>query len=193
LHGSYPSLRSFWSGCIRLRPDLRRDFRPTRASAERPLELASALDQQTACSTSSRPAQGLKPEDGWMHNPIKLKRVYEPPLPADGTRFLVERLWPRGMRKADLPLNAWLKTVAPSAELRRWFAHDPTRWDEFRSRYSAELDAAPGAWQPILQAVQVGAVTLLFSAHDLQHNNAVALKEYLDARRAQPDTSEQPG
>jgi uncharacterized protein YeaO (DUF488 family) len=128
-----------------------------------------------------------------MHNPIKLKRVYEPPLPADGTRFLVERLWPRGMRKADLPLNAWLKTVAPSAELRRWFAHDPTRWDEFRSRYSAELDAAPGAWQPILQAVQAGAVTLLFSAHDLQHNNAVALKEYLDARRAQPDTSEQPG
>jgi uncharacterized protein YeaO (DUF488 family) len=128
-----------------------------------------------------------------MQNPIKLKRVYEPPAPADGTRFLVERLWPRGMRKTDLPLNGWLKTVAPSDGLRRWFAHDPTRWDEFRSRYSVELDATPSAWQPILQAARMGPVTLLFSTHDLQHNNAVALKEYLDARRVQPDTSEQPG
>jgi uncharacterized protein YeaO (DUF488 family) len=71
--------------------------------------------------------------------------------------------------------------VGPSAELRKWFAHDPTRWDEFRARYSAELDAAPAVWQPILQAAHAGPVTLLFSSHDQEHNNAVALKTYLEA------------
>ena len=120
---------------------------------------------------------------------INLKRVYEPPEPADGTRFLVERLWPRGMKKAELQLDAWLKDVGPSAELRKWFAHDPTRWDEFRARYSAELDAAPAVWQPILQAARSGTVTLLFSSHDQEHNNAVALKAYLEATRPQSNTS----
>ena len=120
---------------------------------------------------------------------INLKRVYEPPEPADGTRFLVERLWPRGMKKAELHLDAWLKDVGPSAELRKWFAHDPTRWDEFRARYSAELDAAPAVWQPILQAAHAGTVTLLFSSHDQEHNNAVALKTYLESTRPQSNTS----
>ena len=123
---------------------------------------------------------------------IKLKRIYEAPEPGDGTRVLVERLWPRGIRKEDAHLDAWLKAVAPSTELRRWFGHDPARWDAFRARYADELDAAPAAWQPILQAARTGAVTLLFSARDLEHNNAVALKAYLDARRAAPDSGEQP-
>ncbi len=121
---------------------------------------------------------------------IKLKRVYEAPEPADGTRFLVERLWPRGIKKADLHLDAWPKDVAPSAALRRWFGHDPARWDEFRSRYSAELDGASRAWQPIAQAARTGTVTLLFSSHDQQHNNAVALKAYLDKRSQQDSRKE---
>jgi uncharacterized protein YeaO (DUF488 family) len=120
---------------------------------------------------------------------IRLKRVYEAPEPADGTRFLVERLWPRGIKKADLRLDAWAKDVAPSAALRRWFGHDAARWDEFRSRYTAELDGASAAWQPIVQAARRGTVTLLFSSHDQQHNNAVALKAYL-TKRSNPDSSE---
>jgi uncharacterized protein YeaO (DUF488 family) len=114
---------------------------------------------------------------------IRVKRVYEPPEAADGRRFLVERLWPRGLRKAALPLDGWLKDVAPSAELRRWFGHDPARWPEFRRRYAAELDADPEAWRPLLAADRQGTVTLLFSARDTEHNNAVALKDYLEARR----------
>ena len=121
---------------------------------------------------------------------IKLKRVYEAPEPADGTRFLVERLWPRGIKKADLRLDAWAKDVAPSAALRRWFGHDPARWDEFRSRYAAELDRSSAAWQPIARAARMGTVTLLFSSHDQQHNNAVALKAYL-AEHSNPDSSEE--
>jgi uncharacterized protein YeaO (DUF488 family) len=114
---------------------------------------------------------------------IRLKRVYEPPEAADGTRFLVERLWPRGMRKATLSLDGWLKDVAPSDALRRWFGHDPTRWQEFQRRYAAELDARPDAWRPILAADRHGTVTLLYSAHDTEHNNAVALQAYVNAHR----------
>ena len=119
---------------------------------------------------------------------IGVKRVYEPASQEDGARFLVERLWPRGMRKEALAMDAWLKDVAPSQELRRWFGHDPAKWDEFQKRYAAELDERPGAWAPILQAAEGAPVTLLFSAHDLEHNNAVALKHYLDARRDEPTT-----
>ena len=111
---------------------------------------------------------------------IKLKRVYEAPESSDGVRILVERLWPRGMKKEALELDEWLRDVAPSNELRRWFGHDPSRWDEFRQRYGAELDAHPEVWQPILDAAERSTVTLLFSAHDVEHNNAVALKRYLD-------------
>jgi uncharacterized protein YeaO (DUF488 family) len=113
---------------------------------------------------------------------IKLKRVYESPEPTDGTRFLVERLWPRGMRKEALDLDGWLKDVAPSAPLRRWFGHDPARWEEFCRRYTAELSARPAAWQPIVDAARRNTVTLLFSAHDVEHNNAVVLRDYLEAR-----------
>jgi uncharacterized protein YeaO (DUF488 family) len=116
---------------------------------------------------------------------IALKRVYEPVGSEDGTRFLVERLWPRGVRKDALMLDAWLKDVAPSTELRRWFGHDPDRWQEFCQRYAAELQARPDAWAPIVQADRSGAVTLLYSSHDTEHNNAVALKAYLEARSAE--------
>jgi uncharacterized protein YeaO (DUF488 family) len=123
---------------------------------------------------------------------IALKRVYEPAEAGDGTRFLVERLWPRGVRKAALTLDAWLKDVAPSTELRRWFGHDPERWQEFRQRYAAELDARPDAWAPILQADRSGTVTLLYSSHDTEHNNAVALKAYLEALPAEARRTPEP-
>lgn len=113
---------------------------------------------------------------------INLRRVYEPPRPGEGARYLVERLWPRGLSKEALQLDGWLREVAPSDALRRWFAHDPARWDEFRRRYFEELDRRPEAWQPLLEAARRGPVTLLFSARDPEHNNAVALKQYLEAR-----------
>ncbi len=117
---------------------------------------------------------------------IQIKRVYAPLEAGDGQRFLVERLWPRGLKKEALQLDGWLTDVAPSDALRRWFAHDPDKWAEFQRRYKAELDARPDAWQPLLQAARRGRVTLLFSAHDTEHNNALALKDYLErkARRA---------
>ncbi|MGE5141348.1 MAG: DUF488 domain-containing protein [Rudaea sp.] len=111
---------------------------------------------------------------------IQTKRVYEPPARTDGTRFLVERLWPRGLKKEDLDAKAWLKDAAPSTELRKWFNHDPAKWSEFKRKYERELDKEPQAWEPILQAARHGTVTLLYSAHDTEHNNAIALKEYLD-------------
>jgi uncharacterized protein YeaO (DUF488 family) len=117
---------------------------------------------------------------------IRVKRVYDPPEAEDGTRFLVERLWPRGMKKQSLHMDAWLKDVAPSSELRRWFAHDPDKWAEFRRRYYAELAGHPEAWKPIRQAARHGNVTLLYSARDQQHNNAQALKTYLGKRSRQP-------
>jgi uncharacterized protein YeaO (DUF488 family) len=88
------------------------------------------------------------------------------------------------MRKADLPLDSWLKVVAPSSELRRWFGHDPAKWEEFRRRYFAELDAHQAAWHPLVEAARKGNVTLLYSARDTEHNNAQALREYLQVRVA---------
>ena len=111
-----------------------------------------------------------------------LKRVYDKAAAEDGVRFLVERLWPRGIKKADLRLDAWLKDVAPSAALRRWFSHDPKKWTEFQKRYFSELDSHPEACAPIRTSARHGRVTLVYSSHDTEHNNAVALKEYLSAR-----------
>lgn len=110
---------------------------------------------------------------------IQLKRVYEASSSSDGARFLVERLWPRGVKKSSLEINAWLKEVAPSVELRKWFHHDPARWDEFRRRYFTELSKNPASSRPILEAARSGNVTLIYSSHDLEHNNAVALKGFL--------------
>jgi uncharacterized protein YeaO (DUF488 family) len=113
---------------------------------------------------------------------IRIKRVYEPRLATDGVRFLVERLWPRGMSKAALEMDAWLKDAAPSTELRRWFDHDPERWTEFKRRYRSELLANPDAWKPILDKGGRGRVTLLYSSHDAEHNNAVVLRDFINAR-----------
>ncbi len=113
---------------------------------------------------------------------IKLKRVYEEESADDGARYLIERLWPRGVKKDSLHMDAWLKDAGPSTELRKWFSHDPAKWQEFRRRYFAELDRAPEAWGPIRDAAKKGAVTLLYSSHDTEHNNAVALKEYIERR-----------
>jgi uncharacterized protein YeaO (DUF488 family) len=111
---------------------------------------------------------------------LKLKRVYEKTEKSDGTRFLVERLWPRGIRKESLKMKAWLKEVAPSPELRKWFAHDPQKWTEFKKRYRAELASTPEPWQPILDAAEHGNVTLLYSARDPEHNSALLLKDFLE-------------
>jgi uncharacterized protein YeaO (DUF488 family) len=113
---------------------------------------------------------------------LKTKRVYEPSEPEDGVRFLVDRLWPRGIKKEDLEMESWLKDVAPSPELRKWFAHDPARWQEFQKRYRAELKANPNSWQPILKAAKQGTVTLLYSARDTEHNSALLLKKFLEAK-----------
>lgn len=113
---------------------------------------------------------------------IKLKRAYDPENANDGVRFLVERLWPRGIKKTDLRLDGWLKEVAPSTELRKWFAHDPAKWAEFQRRYFAELKSRPGAWQQILEKARRGNVTLIYSSRDSEHNNACALKKYLELK-----------
>ena len=113
---------------------------------------------------------------------IKLKRVYDPDSRTDGTRFLVERLWRRGLSKEKLHATAWLKEAGPSTELRQWFKHDPLKWLRFRTRYFRELDSRPDAWRPIVTAAKRGMVTLLYSSHDEKHNNAIALQEYLRAK-----------
>ena len=110
---------------------------------------------------------------------IKLKRVYERPSRTDGRRILVDRLWPRGFSKAEVRISAWLKDVAPSTALRRWFGHDPAKWARFRTRYFRELDSRPQAWRPILTASRHGTVTLVFSSHDALHSNAAVLQSYL--------------
>jgi uncharacterized protein YeaO (DUF488 family) len=110
---------------------------------------------------------------------LDIKRVYEPQAEADGTRILVERLWPRGIRKAALRLDGWNKDVAPSTGLRKWFGHEPAKWGEFQKRYFAELERNPQAWEPLVREARRGPLTLLYSSHDSEHNNAVALAAFL--------------
>ena len=112
--------------------------------------------------------------------PISLKRAYEPVSPSDGCRILVERLWPRGLSKPAASIDLWCKDVAPSAELRRWFNHDPDKWVEFQRRYFEELRGRKQSLQPILDRVRAGPVTFIFAARETRLNNAVALKEYLE-------------
>ena len=123
---------------------------------------------------------------------ITLKRAYDSASRTDGRRFLVERLWPRGVSKRKLHIDAWLKDVGPSTELRKWFRHDPQKWSEFRRRYFRELDSR-SAWQRIASAARRGRVTLVYSSHDTQHNNAVALQEYLRRKGRQPTRSRRTG
>lgn len=111
---------------------------------------------------------------------FRIKRIYEPAEPTDGYRVLIDRLWPRGVSKDQADLGQWLRDVAPSTELRRWFHHDPTRMAEFTARYRAELDANPDAVQVLLRlADEHPVVTLLYSAHDTKDNQAVVLRAYL--------------
>jgi uncharacterized protein YeaO (DUF488 family) len=113
---------------------------------------------------------------------IKVKRVYDEASPEEGHRFFVERLWPRGITKERLASKAWLKEVAPSADLRTWYGHDPAKWEEFQPRYIAELEEHPDAWRPLLDAARAGTITLVYSARDPERNSAVVLKAFLEAR-----------
>ncbi|MDH3286092.1 MAG: DUF488 family protein [Acidobacteriota bacterium] len=112
---------------------------------------------------------------------IRIKRIYEKPGAADGCRILIDRLWPRGVSREKARLDLWAKSVAPSHELRRWYRHDSEKWDEFRRRYFAELDANPEGVAELLDRVDQETVTLLFSSREEQLNNAAALREYLEA------------
>ena len=111
---------------------------------------------------------------------IRVKRVYEPPAADDGQRVLVDRLWPRGVKKEDAALDRWMKEVAPSDALRRWFGHDAAKWEAFRVRYARELDEVPEAVAELRRAAETGTLTLVYSARDPDHNQAVALAAYLE-------------
>ena len=111
---------------------------------------------------------------------IAVKRVYEPAAKSDGYRVLVDRIWPRNLRKEDAALDIWARELAPTSALRKWFGHDPARWEAFRHRYASELDARKTFWQPLLIQAERHRVTLLYGARDEEHNQAVALKMYLD-------------
>ncbi|KKB85834.1 uroporphyrin-III methyltransferase [Devosia limi DSM 17137] len=111
---------------------------------------------------------------------IVSKRIYEPVSPEDGQRVLIDRLWPRGVSKAEAHVDLWFKDIAPSTELRQWFAHDPARWEEVRRRYRAELQANPDAVARLRQLAGKGRVTLLYAARDAAHNHALILLEFLD-------------
>ena len=111
---------------------------------------------------------------------IKLKRVYDEPAKSDGTRILVDRLWPRGLTKEKAHVDLWLKDVAPSDELRKWFAHDPAKWPEFRARYKAELRHNRAQFTLLKEAVAKGPATLLYGAKDTEHNEAAVLQDLLN-------------
>ena len=113
---------------------------------------------------------------------IRIKRVYEPPARADGARVLVERLWPRGLTKAAAAVDLWLKQVAPSPGLRKWFAHDPAKWPEFQRRYAAELRANRDAVDALRRLAKAGPLTLVYAAKDEAHNSALLLQRFLERR-----------
>ncbi|WP_192248760.1 DUF488 domain-containing protein [Mesorhizobium silamurunense] len=117
--------------------------------------------------------------EGIFNEKVKLKRAYESPSTDDGKRVLVDRLWPRGVRKSEAAIDYWMKELSPSTELRKWFGHDPARWDEFRRRYAAEIHQHRGELGQLRSLMQEGAVTLVYSAHDEAHNDAVVLREIL--------------
>ena len=110
---------------------------------------------------------------------IRIKRAYDPPEPGDGTRLLVDRLWPRGLRKEDTALQGWEKDLAPSTGLRQWFGHDPARWEEFRRRYLAEMALNPEPFEAVRKLARSGTVTLVYAARDEAHNHALVLRDFL--------------
>jgi uncharacterized protein YeaO (DUF488 family) len=114
---------------------------------------------------------------------VRLKRAYEPPAPDDGERILVDRLWQRGVSRGDAALDAWMKDIAPSTALRQWFAHDPARWDMFRDRYAEELRDHADLVEQLRERARRGPITLVYSAHDAEHNDAVVLRDIVLGRR----------
>ena len=115
---------------------------------------------------------------------IRTKRVYDLAEPSDGARFLVDHLWPRGLKKEALQVEQWIKLASPSNRLRDWFGHEPAKWKEFQRRSFAELNEKPDAWKTLLEAARARDITLVFSARDTEHNNAVALRKYLERKLA---------
>ena len=113
---------------------------------------------------------------------IRLKRAYEPPAVTDGTRVLIDRLWPRGLTKKEAAIDRWLREIAPSTELRRWFGHDPGRWQEFQRRYAVELEHHGELMDELVRLARQGTLTLIFGARDEEHNDAVVLRELLLGR-----------
>ena len=110
---------------------------------------------------------------------VKLKRAYEPPASDDGTRVLIDRLWPRGISKKRAAIDQWMKDISPSTELRKWFGHDPARWDEFRRRYAKEVRQNTDLLDQLRSLARHGPITLVYSAHDEEHNDAVELRELI--------------
>jgi len=123
---------------------------------------------------------------------IAVKRAYEPPAPQDGLRVLVERLWPRGLSKQRARIDLWLKDIAPSTELRKWFGHDPSKWQEFQRRYRTELREKPDLIKLLRKPSREGRVTLVYAARDEAHNSALALKRFLSGRPAERARSPRP-
>ncbi|ACB96817.1 DUF488 domain-containing protein [Beijerinckia indica] len=119
-------------------------------------------------------------------NELQIKRVYEPADDDDGARVLIDRVWPRGVTKQAAALSLWLKEIAPSAALRKWFGHDPTRFQEFQRRYRAELDHNEIAVSHVRDLLKKGRVTLLYGAHDMTHNNAIVLRDYIGEQEHSP-------
>lgn len=117
---------------------------------------------------------------------ILIKRIYDTPEQTDGSRVLVDRLWPRGIAKATAPWDEWIKAAAPSLELRRWFDHDPKKWNRFRKKYAEELDQKPDVTAHLLALARQHGLTLLYAARDTEHNEAEALREYLLQQAVQP-------
>ena len=114
---------------------------------------------------------------------VKLKRAYEPPAVDDGARILIDRLWPRGVKKANAAIDEWMREIAPSTELRKWFGHDPKRWSEFQHRYESEIRQHPEQFERLRALARRGRITLVFSARDQAHNDAVVLKDLLLGHR----------
>ena len=113
---------------------------------------------------------------------IRIRRVYEGLEPDDGKRFLIDRLWPRGIAKSKLSSVEWVRDVAPSADLRKWFDHDPAKWTEFQKRYRSELRKNESAWKPLLEALRKSDITLLFAARNVDNNQAIVLKKFLEQK-----------
>ncbi len=150
--------------------------------------MQEALFPRDSVATMAKPTLKRSPVRAHMRKSTRtgvpsvdfiIKRIYEPRSEADGFRVLIDRLWPRGLSKAKVAVDLWLRDIAPSTALRTWFNHDPTRWTEFRHRYAAELDRVPAIVDQLLAQVRQGRVTLLYSAQHETCNNAVALDEYL--------------